>query len=142
MKNLASVTILVAVIMSGCTSVYVNPVPEGHTIKSVSILDNPKVMIPDFTEVLIDGFERKGIKARVVRSETGAKDEYLVTYVAYRKWDLVPYLCDATIRIDKGDKVIGTAVFHLENGGGLTFSKYYGTKTKIDPVIDELLKNL
>ena len=68
MQKLESLILLASIIMSGCTSVYVNPVPEGHTIKSVSILDNPKVMITDFTEVLIDGFERKGIKARVVRS--------------------------------------------------------------------------
>lgn len=142
MKYIIPLLILATVIMTGCTSVNVRPVPSGHTIKSVSIIENPKVKISDFTDVLIDGFARHGISASVVKTEAEAIDEYTVFYVAYRQWDMAPYLCDATIRIEQNGRTIATAEFHLKAGGGLTFSKYRGTKSKINPVIDKLLKNL
>jgi len=34
-----------------------------------------------------------------------------------------------------------TAEYHLRGGGGLSLMKWQSTKSKIDPVIDELLKN-
>jgi hypothetical protein len=41
------------------------------------------------------------------------------------------------LRLKQGNKVIGSAVYH--NKGGFTVTKYAGTKSKMNPVIDELL---
>ncbi len=91
--------------------------------------------------VLVAGFARHGINARVVASTAEPKDEFVVTYVAYRKWDMAPYLVDATIKIEKNGEIVASAEYHLKGGGGLSPAKWKGTKSKMDPVIDELLQN-
>ena len=75
---------LASFVMMGCTSVNVRPVPAGHAIKNVIIIDNPKVLVSDFIEVMVAGFARHGINARVVPATTEPKNEYAVTYVAFR----------------------------------------------------------
>lgn len=147
-KNLACAKICLvafgffAFLLAGCTSVNVRPVPPEHSIKSVTIIENPKVKINDFTDALIAGFARHGINAKVV-PETAElkKDEYIVTYVAYRNWDFAPYLRDATVKIEKNNEVVALAEYHLRGGGGLSLAKWNSTKSKMDPVIDKLLKN-
>jgi hypothetical protein len=127
--------------VAGCTSVNVRPVSADRTIKSVCIRENPKVKVDDFLEVLVAGFARHGITAKVVAPTDELKGEYVVSYVAYRKWDMAPYLCDANIRIEKDGEMIASAEFHLKGGGGFALTKYNSTKTKMDPVIDQLLVN-
>lgn len=63
-----------------------------------------------------------------------------MTYVGYRKWDFVLYLRHAEIRIRKNGKLIGEGEYHLFGGGGLDLRKFYSTSTKMNPIIDEILK--
>lgn len=127
--------------MAGCTSVNVRPVAAAQSIKSVCIRENPKVAVADLLDVLVAGFARHGISARVVPANAELKDEFIVSYVATRKWDMAPYLVDANIRTERNGEVIASAEYHLKGGGGLSLAKWNGTKSKIDPVIDELLQN-
>ena len=115
--------------------------PAGQTIKSVVIRENPKVSVADFLDVLVAGFARHGISAKIVPSTAEPKDVYVVSYVAYRNWDMAPYLVDANIRIERNGEIVASASYHLRAGGGLSLTKWNGTKSKIDPVIDELLQN-
>jgi hypothetical protein len=141
MRLISILLSIVLLAMTSCTSIDVRPVPGAQTIKSVSIRENPKVAVSDFVDVLVAGFLRHGINARVITATAESKDEYVVTYVAYRKWDMAAYLVDATIRIEKGGEIIASATYHLKGGGGLSLEKWNSTKAKLDPVIDELLQN-
>ena len=62
-----------------------------------------------------------------------------MTYDADTKWDLTNYLSAATISIEKDDEIMATASY--SHGGGFGLTKYKGTKSKIDPLIEELLEN-
>lgn len=141
MKYLPALTLGLAFILCGCTSVEVRPIPTSNRITSVVIVKNEKVAIDDFLDVLVDGFQRHGIAVKTAAAAPDSKDAYVVTYVAYRKWDLAPYMVDATINIEKDGLRVGHAQYHLNGGGGFSMLKWEGTKTKLDPVIDELLKD-
>jgi hypothetical protein len=125
--------------LSGCTTVNVRALPDVQSIKEVYIIENPKVAVDDFLEVLTSGFENHGIGVRV-GSEDGAPNHgYVVRYVAYRKWDLKPYMTDASIDVSRDGLHIAHADYHLVNGGGLDLGKFAGTHSKIDPIINQLL---
>ena len=124
---------LVAMLLSlvGCTSVTVEPLPAG--VKEVAIRDNPKV------DVLRDGFHRHGIRTKLIAEQAQAGDDYVVSYVALRSWDIGTYLSKAEIWVShKGDPA-GHAEYHLRNKGGLALNKWAGVESKITPVMDELL---
>lgn len=141
MKHLLLAVALGMLVCVGCTSVKVRPVPSEPPIKSVSIRENPKVIVVDFLDILKEGFARHGISAMTIPPTANPKGEYVVDYVAYRKWDMAPYLVDATVRVEKDGELIGSAIYHLKGGGGLSPAKWNSAKSKMDPVLDELLKN-
>ena len=126
-------------VMAGCTAVEVRPLASPEPIRSVLIEENPKVWRSDFVEVLIDGFKRHGIEAKVVQQGTPVGNAYVVKYTARQKWDMAMYMSDATIWIYRNDQKVAEAVYHLKDGGGFSLMKWQGTATKIDSVIDELL---
>lgn len=134
-------SIVVAVLMlAGCTSVTVKPVELSVDLKHVCIQENPKVLVSDFVDVIRDGFDRHGISTEVFSGPTPANCEYVLTYTAIRSWDLSPYLSHAELRLEKGGRRIAYAEYHLKGKGGFSLTKWQGTRTKIDPVIDELLQ--
>jgi hypothetical protein len=45
------------------------------------------------------------------------------------------------MRIQKEGRQVAYAEYHLKGKGGLSLTKWQDTKTKMDPVIDELLKS-
>lgn len=126
-------------LLTGCTAVDVRPVSSQEPIKSVLIELNPKVWRSDFTDVLVAGFNRHGIEAKVIQPNTPVGSAYVVKYTALQKWDMAMYMSDASIWIYKNDQEVAKAVYHLKGGGGFALTKWQGTATKIDPVIDELL---
>jgi len=126
-------------LLTACTAVDVRPVPAQEPIKSVLIEMNPKVWRSDFVDVLVAGFNRHGIEAKVIEPGTPVGDAYVVRYTARQAWDMAMYMTDATIWIYRNNQEIAKAVYHLKGGGGLSVMKWQGTATKMDPVIDELL---
>lgn len=142
MKYLCVFLAAFTTIVTGCTSVNVRPVASGEQITDVVIRRNPKVAVDDFLDVLIDGFRRHGITSKVISEDVELKDIYVVNYVAYRNWDMAPYLTDATISIDRNGRRVAEAQYHLKLKGGLALTKWQGTKTKIDPVMDQLLTGI
>jgi hypothetical protein len=142
MKTIVTLLILVSVGLAGCTTVNVQPVRSDEAISSVVIRENPKVAVSDFLDVLVDGFQRHSIATRVVRADVAVpSDSYVVDYVARRSWDMAPYLVDASITITRNGSRIAHAEYHLKGKGGFSLMKWQGTRTKIAPVIDELLKD-
>ena len=138
----AVVFLVICVASAGCTSVNVRPVSDIDVINQVLIEENPRVWRSDLVDVLVAGFGRHGIDARVIQPGTAAGNAYVVRYTARQKWDMAMYLSDATIWIYRNNREVAKAVYHLRGGGGLSLMKWQGTAAKIDPVIDELLANV
>jgi hypothetical protein len=142
MRNLVFLFAGITLFVSGCTSINVRPVSSNEKITAVVIRINPRVTVSDFLDALDDGFTRHGIAATIVSENADVKDAYVVTYTAGRRWDMAPYLTQATITIDKEGRRIAYAEYHLRNGGGLSLMKWESTRKKIDPIIDELLQGV
>ena len=128
--------------LSGCTSVQVKSLEPSVYVDLICIEQNPKVIVRDFLGVLEDGIARHGMKTRVYTGDTPPKDcEYIMTYTATQSWDFTTYLSHAELRIYKDNQQLASAIYHLTGGGGFALTKWEGTKTKMDPVIDELFAN-
>lgn len=143
MRLIARNSSVALLLLAGCTSVQVQPVAKEINLKHVCIRENPKVKVDDFLAVLKDGFNRHHITTEVITHEVPANCEYILSYTALRSWDIAPYLADAELTLENRDgQRIAHAMYHLVSGGwDLNPTKYQGTKTKMDPVIDELLKS-
>lgn len=106
------------------------------------IEENLKVKVSDFVPVLQEGFARHGIKTQLYSKIPREQCPYVVTYTARRSWDVAPYLSTAEITIlGPRRQTLAKANYHLRGKGGLSLMKWQGTKSKLDPVIDELLAN-
>lgn len=135
MKRLGLLMLIAA---GGCTTVQVRPIPQDTQITKICIEENARVAVSDFVTVLVDGLARNGITSEVYKDSRPERCEYRLWYTATRKWDVTPYLDHAELRLDRHGQIIATATFHLTGGGGLDPNKWASTKTKMDPVIDEL----
>jgi hypothetical protein len=135
-----AIGVLMALAITGCTSIQVSPVASGAKIQQVCIVENPKVAVSDFVDVLRDGFDRHHIATSVVSTNGARTCETTLTYTALRSWDFKPYLSHAELRLWRGGTQIGSAEYHLNGKGGFALTKWQGTKAKMDPVIDQLLQ--
>lgn len=131
--------ILPALALAGCTAVDVRPVSAGTALPEVCIERNPQVIVPDFVDVLRDGFARHHVVTRVVEPGATAGCGAVLNYTALRSWDFKTYLSHAELRLWQDGRQIGYAEYHLRGKGGLSLAKWAGTREKIDPVIDQLL---
>jgi hypothetical protein len=163
MRNKATITVVLGLLISGCTSVTVKPLNASYNVKHICIRENPRVMVDDLVSVISDGLSRHHIESAFipsnldkekVRDEDNDSDHYYMQitpapdscdfsliYTARRAWDLGMYLISTDIEILQKNEAIATANYHLRNKGGLSMMKWQGTKTKLDPVMDELFVN-
>jgi len=123
----------------GCTTVTVRPVDRSAELKHVCIQENSKVWVKDFLPVLRDGFERHGISSEVFQDVAPDHCEFFVTYTALQTWDVATYMTHAEVRLNRMGQPIAYGEFHLKGGGGFALNKWRSTRSKMDPVIDELL---
>jgi hypothetical protein len=105
---------------------------------NICIENNPKVLVRDFVDVLQEGISRHAMTSRVYSGELPENCDLRLTYTALRSWDFAPYLAKAELWLDQDGAQVGHAEYHLIGGGGLSLMKWQGTKTKMDPVIDQL----
>jgi len=135
----ALVLICLLVLITGCTAINVRPVDSSLQITSICIEENPKVIVEDFLSVVRDRIEYHGIETAVLISPDPDECEYIMTYTAFKTWDVVSYLHHAELRLERNGRTIGKAEYHLKGQGGFSLMKWQSTKTKMDPVVDELL---
>jgi hypothetical protein len=138
--HLKALIISTAILMTGCTAVTVRPASPDLQLMRVCIQNNPRVAVSDFVSVLRDGFDRHGIATEVISGAPAERCDAVLTYTAQKSWDMAPYLSVAEIRLERDGRQLAYAEYHLRGKGGLSLAKWEGTKSKIDPVIDELLK--
>jgi hypothetical protein len=137
MRSRVALSLVLLIPGVACTSTRVFPIPAGHPM--VLVVENPKVIVPEFIFFLCSAFERHGIAARTVKEKPLDAAVPHVTYTAIRGWDLGTYLTDAEIVVHHGDRVLGSAKYHLIGKGGLSLMKWQSVPTKLTPVMDELL---
>lgn len=135
----ALVPICLLVLITGCTAINVRPVDPSLQITNICIEENPKVIVEDFLSVVRDRIEYHGIETAVLRNPDPDECEYIMTYTAFKTWDVVSYLHHAELRLERNGRTIGKAEYHLKGQGGFSLMKWQSTKTKMDPVVDELL---
>ena len=131
------------ILLYGCNSYNVKSLPYDPNLKDIVVVDNPKVIVADFVDVMTDEFNAREIKVRCVPQSYAAKPkEYVVCYDARRSWDFSPYLSDATIRIRKDGMTIAKGKYHHTGGSASldVFTKWRGTECKMKELYDELLK--
>jgi len=128
-----------AILVAACTSVTVKPVESSVDILHVCIQSNPQVQVEDFVPVIQEGLERHGIGSELFSGRVPRRCEYVLTYTALRSWDMSAYLSHAELSLQQEGQQIAYAEYHLKGKGGFSLTKWAGTKSKMDPVIDELL---
>lgn len=163
-KRTAFTLVTTGFLLSGCTSITVTPLDASYAVKKICVRENPKVTIPEFVTVIEDSLQRHKIESQFVESNvdkykllqldddqesdqkymnitpTPADCEFSLTYTGRRSWDLGTYLSTADIAISNKSGVIAKANYHLVNKGGFSLFKWQGVKTKLEPVMDELLQ--
>jgi hypothetical protein len=137
MKKILCV-LVAASALQACTSVEIKKVDaSAHTISSVCIEKNPKVLVKDILGVLEDGFRRHDIRTLVYQGKAPDQCEFTLWYNATEGWDLAPFLNYAELRLRYQGELIASA--NYKHSGGLALNKWGSTSTKISPVMDELL---
>ena len=140
MKKNNILAILTLLLLSACTSIQVMPLDEPLSVSHICIKNNPKVIVPGFLSVVRNGFEDHKIATMVFEDELPTKCNTVLKYTALRSWDIVAYLSHAELWLeDREGKRLAYAEYHLVGGGGLSLMKWASVKSKMTPVIDELL---
>ncbi len=91
--------------------------------------------------VILDGFGRHGITTQVYLGNLPSACDYNLSYMCNQTWEMAMYMHHAELHLYQKYYQIGYAEYHLNGGGGLSLMKWQSAKTKMDPVIDELLQN-
>jgi len=130
------------VVLSACTSLEVRPIPpQSVKIDFVCIKKNTDVNVDDFVSVVQEGFARHGLATKLVEGQMPTDCHYLLEYTADRSWDLAPYMSDARLTITKDGVYLSSGHYHLNGHGGFDLAKWAGTASKLNPVIDQMLKD-
>jgi hypothetical protein len=133
--------VLGLLVLAGCTSMDVKPIPASAKVDKICIQFNSDVNVDDFVPVVQEDFFNHGISSVVFHSDRPTNCPFTMTYTVDRWWDLAPYMVDARMIVNKDDAFIGSGHYHLAGHGGFSVMKWEGTHSKIDPVVDEMLRN-
>jgi hypothetical protein len=126
----------------GCTTLDVRPLPgQQAKIDCVCVKKNSEVNVDDFVSVVQEGFARHGLVTKVIEGKLPVDCHYVLEYTADRWWDLAPYMVDARLTITKDGVFVSSGHYHLNGHGGFDLAKWAKTSSKLDPVIDEMLKD-
>ncbi len=119
----------------------VRPIAASAKVEKICIRFNDEVNVEDFVSVVQENLFDHGIASVVFKTEKPKSCEFTFDYTVDRWWDLKPYLVDAQMTVNKDDAFIGSAHYHLAGHGGLSLTKWAGTHSKIDPVLNDMLRN-
>jgi hypothetical protein len=77
-------------ILTGCTSMDVKPIPASAKLDKICIEFNSDVNVDDFVPVVQEDFFNHGITSVVYHSERPRGCEFTMTYAVERGWDYKP----------------------------------------------------
>lgn len=134
---------LTCISLSACTSIQVKNTNgfQPKNLQKICIIQNPKVIVNGFEDAMIKSFKRYNIQANVYpENSKPVLCDTTMTYTALRTWDVVTYLSFAQFTLYQDNQQVSEAKFHLKGKGGLALNKWRSTETKVNELIDELLK--
>ncbi|MDV7706731.1 Sbal_3080 family lipoprotein [Acinetobacter pittii] len=134
--------VFVSLGMVGCTSIQINNATgfNPETIRQVCIVDNPKVIIKDFNQIVERSFARYSIDAKTYKdTDNLSLCQTTLNYTATRSWDFAPYMVAARFNLLQNGRQVSEASFNLRGNGGLALNKWRSTETKINELVDQLL---
>lgn len=144
MKKILAVG-LVGIGMVGCTSIQINNATgfNPESIRQVCIVDNPKVVIKDFNQIVERSFNRYNINAKTYKDTDNLSFcQTTLNYTATRSWDMAPYMVAAQFNLLQNGRQVSEASFKLRGNGGLAPNKWRSTETKINELVDQLLNKV
>ncbi|MFW1942916.1 Sbal_3080 family lipoprotein [Acinetobacter guillouiae] len=136
------VLIVASSVFAGCTSIQVNNATgfNPDSIRQVCIIDNPKVIIKDFNQIVERSFARYDIQAKTYKdSDNLSLCQTTLNYTALRSWDFAPYMVSAQFNLLQNGRQVSEASFKLKGNGGMALNKWRSTETKINELVDQLL---
>ena len=137
------ITGILSLFFTGCVTKKVIPLEKKYNIQKVCIEENLKVIVKELLPIISETFNEHGIKTQLYKGK-GQDDgcQYIVKYTALQSWDYIPYVSVAQIvLLDQHLNKIGYAKYDLFLKGGYDFRKYKSVRSKIKPLIEELLIN-
>ncbi len=129
---------------AGCNTYQVRPLPYDAELKEVVVVDNPKVIVPDFRMNLEEQFGAHGFRVRVQSNTMAVKPgELVIRYDARRSWDFVTYLTDASVFAYKDGVLVGRGQYHhVGQSFSLDiFTKWRGTEWKMAELYERFFSN-
>lgn len=87
--------------------------------------------------IIQDGLLRNGLQCASYDPPVPADCRYTLRYTARQGWDFVNYLKYAELELTHDGTAIGLATYR--HGGGFGFTKWASSRSKLDPVIDQML---
>lgn len=143
MKQKLFAVAMLVLTLNACTSIQVNN-NDGfrpQSIKQICVIHNSKVTIGGFEPSIIRSFARYNINARIYpENSKPVMCETTMNYTALRSWDFVTYLTYAKFTLSQQGRIVSEAEFRLKGKGGLALNKWRSTDTKIDELVDQLVK--
>lgn len=140
MKKIILIGILL--VLTGCTSIQVNNINgfNPSMIRQVCVINNPKVTIKGFDEIIVRSLARYNVESTVLTSnQNTSMCQTTLKYVALRSWDFTPYLVSADFNLYQNNRLVSSAAFKLKGKGGLSPNKWRSTETKVNELVDELM---
>lgn len=144
MKNIL-IASLIGLALGGCTSIQINNATgfNPESIQQVCIVDNPKVVIKDFNQIIERSFKRYNIVAKTYKdTDNLSLCQTTLIYTATRSWDMAPYMVAAQFNLLQSGRQVSEASFRLRGNGGLAPNKWRSTETKINELVDQLLNKV
>jgi len=146
-------SITAVVVLAGCATqqTVVEPIPPQTPISEICILVNPAVRVPGFVTLVQEGISRHGLRSTTF-GEVPSSCVYVLEYVALSTWLGQPTpstttLGRADIRMYSNKKLIGSVNYVIPrevrrtDGSADNSARFSSMKEKLDPLMDELLKN-
>lgn len=142
MKKILVVSLIVFA-MTGCTSISIKNQNgfKSKDLQQVCVIDNPQVTVPKFNESIVKAFEKHNVQARIYPSNSKPQlCQSIMRYTALRSWDVVTYVSYVKFTLEKDGRILSEAEFRLKGKGGMALNKWRSTDTKVEELVDQLMK--
>ncbi len=134
--------VLGGIILTGCSITQkVEPVSDNTAIDKVWIEDNPSAKHDIFDEEMATTIQKLGFKSEVFpHKQQPEESTFILKYYVRWQWDLALYLKEFRGTLYKDAQEIGSIVYDA-TAGGANMGKFGTTMSKVNPLLEELLKN-
>ena len=98
---------------------------------------NPAVLMDGFEPTVYELIEARGMITEVYPGQRPADCEHFLEDATNWRWEMVMYLSYADIQVYDLEGLVGRATYDARNGSS-RMDKFGSTRSKIEPLIDEL----